>query len=99
VIDLVYAPTADDDLLEIFLLIAEDDEIVADRFVDRIRTSVWRLAHYPLSAPARPELGSDIRSLVVGHYVVLHRATSEQVRILRILHGSRDLATALIGED
>lgn len=94
-IDLVYAPSADDDLLEIFLTIAEDDEGAATRFIDRIRAALRRLADYPLSAPARPELGVDMRSLAVGRYLVLYRVQPDHVLILRVLHGARDIGAAL----
>lgn len=90
-IELVYAPDADDDLLAIFVTIASDNEGAAERLIDRIRQSLWRLSHYPLSGRARPELGPSVRSLPVGRYVVLHRIEADRVLILRVLHGARDL--------
>jgi toxin ParE1/3/4 len=93
-VNLVYLPRADDDLLDIYLNIARDHEPTADRFVDQIRTAIRRLATYPRSAPARPELGEGIRSLVVGAYLMLHRVDSKQVVIVRVIHAARDINAA-----
>jgi len=87
---LVYLPSADADLLEIYLTIASDDVGAADRFIGRIRRSVLRLADFPLSAPARPELGKDIRCLTIGAYRVLHRVEADDVLIVRVILAARD---------
>lgn len=81
--ELVYLASADADLLEIFSTIAQDDPRTAQRFIDRIRKSVLRLADFPLSAQARPEFGEGIRSIPVGSYRVLHRVEPDRVLIVR----------------
>jgi toxin ParE1/3/4 len=95
VVDLVYLPSADEDLLDIYLTIARDHEPTADRFIDQMRSAIRRLSAYPRSAPARPELGEGIRSLVVGSYLVLHRVDFEQVSVVRVIHAARDIGAAL----
>ena len=49
------------------------------------------LAEMPKSAPARPELGEDIRSRPAGNYVIYYRPVSGGVEIIRILHGRREV--------
>ena len=40
---------------------------------------------------SRDELAAGIRSLAVGKYVIYYRRVGRAVRILRILHGARDI--------
>ena len=87
---IVYLPQADTDLLEIFLSIATENEPAAHRLIDRLRTAVLRLRDHPRSAPAREDIGADVRGLSVAGYVVLYRV-SDDVQIVRIVHAARDL--------
>lgn len=84
-----YLPSAEADLLEILLTIAADNEPAAHRFDDKLRKAVRRLTQYPLSAPARADVRTDLRGLNVGSYVVYYRVGDEDVLIVRILHGKR----------
>jgi len=92
-------PQAIRDVDDIWLYIAEHDPIAATRMVDRLITQVARLADFPNSGRARPEIGMDARGIVVGKYLVLYRVTSEAVEIVRVIHGARDLSGALEGLD
>ena len=91
-----YLPQADADLDEIHAWIAENDPRAASRTINRIVDSVRRLADFPGSGQDRPEVGKDVRSLVSGKYVILHRVGADSVDIVRIVHGARDLARLLI---
>ncbi len=69
--------------------IARDDPDAAAQTVDRIATSVERLAIHP--ALGRTGRVPGTRELVVSAtpYVVPYRVRSETVEILRIFHGAR----------
>jgi len=73
---LVYLPSADDDILDIFVTIALDSEPAAHRFVDRLRTAILRLADYPESAPARDDIAPGMRA----RFRALSGAVSDQWR-------------------
>lgn len=88
---LVYLPSADDDILDIFVTIALDNEPAAHRFVDRLRTAILRLADYPESAPRRDDIAPGMRGLVFGRYLALYRINGDSVEIVRVRHGMRDL--------
>jgi toxin ParE1/3/4 len=88
-------PQAIADVDDIWLHIALDNPQAAERVVVRIATATDRLVDFPRSGPARPELGEDIRSLVVGSHLVLYRVMPDRVLILRVVHGARDLAALL----
>jgi toxin ParE1/3/4 len=60
------------------------------RLIDRC----LRLGVMPRQGRRRPEFGERVRSVAYGSYVVLYETEPEQVTILRIVHGARDL-TAL----
>jgi addiction module RelE/StbE family toxin len=69
--------------------IARDDPETAARVVERIATSVDRLATHPASG--RPGRVPGTRELVVSGtpYLVPYRVRGETVEILRVFHGAR----------
>lgn len=84
-------PQAIRDVDEIWEWIAADDVRAADRLSARIAEATDRLTDFPESGTPRAELGSGIRSLVVGRYVVLYRVGADSVDIVRVVHGAREL--------
>ncbi|WP_375382703.1 type II toxin-antitoxin system RelE/ParE family toxin [uncultured Sphingomonas sp.] len=92
-------PRAIRDVDDIWLHIAADDPAAATRLVERLATGVARLSDFPESGPARPEIGTGARSLVVGGYLVLYRVNGECVDIVRVIHGAREIAGLLDGAD
>lgn len=85
------SPTAEGDLDIIFEWIARDDPDAAARHVRGLVAATWRLAEYPESGPARPDVGEGARSLTVGRYLVLYRIGAEAVEVVRFVHGSQDV--------
>jgi toxin ParE1/3/4 len=79
------------DLVEIFLYIAKDNVGAARRMHSRIDATLRTIASQPGIGRARGELIPGIRSLASGNYVVYYREVKGGVRILRILHGARDI--------
>lgn len=69
--------------------IARDDPAAAARVVERIVTSVDRLAAHP--AAGRPGRVPGTRELIVSGtpYLVPYRVRGETVEILRVFHGAR----------
>jgi toxin ParE1/3/4 len=57
---------AQTDLLEIWLFVARDSPVAADRLLDRILRRCQRLAQMPRQGRLRPELAPEIRSVAVG---------------------------------
>jgi len=53
---------AENDLLEIWLYIAEDSPISADRFLDSLNEKAERLAEFTEIGVERPELGCGLQS-------------------------------------
>ena len=82
---------AETDLEDIWLFIASDNVVAADRLLERIGDTFQMLADNPQAGRQRPELGPSIRSFAVGNYVVFYEAFPSGADIVRVLHGARDI--------
>jgi len=92
-------PQADSDLDDIWYYVATKSGSldIADRLVDSITDRFFLIASHPNIGRARDEdLRPGLRSFPVGEYVIIYRVQEEDVLILRVLRGSRDIA-ALFG--
>ena len=85
------SPDAKDDLVEVFLFIAQDNPEAARRMHSRFQQTFLTIASQPSIGRSRDELALGIRSLAVGGYVIYYRKAGRVVRILRLLHGARDI--------
>ena len=87
---------AEAELEEIWLYITEHSSVeTADRFIDRLTGVFLLLAAHPFAGRERDDLREGYRSYPVGSYVIFYRVEARNVRILRVLHGSRDLDALL----
>ncbi|WP_206455574.1 type II toxin-antitoxin system RelE/ParE family toxin [Aurantimonas marina] len=89
---IVRRPRAEADLIDIWLHIASDSPLVADRQIDRIGESILRLARFPEMSVARPDIAEGVRVLSVRPFLVLFQFDSDKVEIVR---SSTGLATFL----
>ena len=90
---------ADSDLEEIWYYVAAQSGSmnIADRLVGSITNRFLLLASYPNLGRARDaDLRPGLRTFPVGEYVILYRIENEDVVILRVLRGSRNIP-ALFG--
>jgi len=87
------AEEARDDLASIWEYIALENDApeAADKIMDGLEGVFRQLGKHPLIGPRRPEFGPELRSFPQGNYVVLYRPTPENVEIVRVLHGARDV--------
>jgi len=88
------APAAEADLDEIWYYIAKESRSieVADRVIDSITERFLLLAAHPHIGRRRDhDLRPGLRSFPVGEYVVIYRVEDEDVLILRVVRGSRDI--------
>jgi len=91
-----FTPLAEQDLEAIADYIGAGNPLRAVTFVRELRAQCQRIALNPPGYRPRPELGQDIRSCAHGNYVIFFTAGHDEVAIVRILHGARDLP-ALFG--
>ena len=89
---------AENDLDAIWLYIANDSPVNADRFLDRlVSTLTTTLSTAPLAGRTRDEFGVGLRSFPIEGYIAFYRVRDEVVEIVRIIHGARDLG-AIFGD-
>lgn len=83
--------TAESDYLDIWLYIAQDSVANADRFFDLLQSKHAVIQSQPRIGTPRPDFGAEVRSYPVAHYTLFYRLQGEQIELLRVLHGARDL--------
>ena len=75
-----------------FIATASSSVEVADRFVDTLTKRFYLLASNPQLGRRRDEdLQSGMRSFAVGEYLILYRIEQENVLILHVVRGSRNI--------
>jgi plasmid stabilization system protein ParE len=95
-VKLLLTPLAYDDLDEIWTYIAGDSEAAADRVVEELHGAMRRLAEYPGIGLYREELEDDsLRVWPVRSYLIVYREGRDQLEVLRVISGYRDLWEAL----
>lgn len=89
-----WSGAAEADLDAIWLHIAQEDPVAADRQSDRIADAIWRLAEYPRLGTQRDDIAPGLRGFVKNDYLILYETgeAQQQVTIKRIIHGKRDIA-------
>ena len=85
------SPQAEQDLIEIWLFIAEGSPENADRFLDRLADAAERVAEFRDMGRARPELADDMKSFPLGRYVLFYRDCADGIELVRVLRASRDI--------
>ncbi len=87
------APQAEADLEDIafYVFVDSGNLETADRVIQSITERFDLLAVHPRVGRARDDLHAGVRGFPVGKYVLLYRLEADDVVILRIVGGSRDL--------
>lgn len=86
-----FSPASREDLRAIALYIADDNPNRAESFVAELEAHTARIAERPLSFPAKDEISKGLRGAIYGRYIILFRDLADEVRIVRVLHGARDM--------
>ena len=97
--EIVFAPEARDDLLELYDYIAEQaGEDRAQAYTQRIVRYCFGFATFPERGTRRDDLRPGLRTTGFGRRVTIaFHVTDDRVMIDRILYGGRDLARAFEG--
>ena len=88
------SPKAQADLDDFWLYVARESGSIeiATRLIEAVTERFWLLAQHPQAGRKRDDLRAGLRSFPVGEYVIIYRIGLEDVLILHVLHGSRDIA-------
>jgi toxin ParE1/3/4 len=78
-------------LRKIWLYIAQHNLTAADRLIDRIQRTLQTLARHPLMGESVPQYRPSLRRFTVGNYVLCYEPIQGGVRLVRVLHGARNI--------
>jgi len=81
------------------MFIAADNPARADDFIDLIDAKFQNLSRQPGLGRLRNELVAGLRSFPVGHYVIFYLPDQDCLRIIRVLHGARDVDAVFADPD
>jgi toxin ParE1/3/4 len=84
------APLGRLDLDEIYVYIARDNPAAARRWLKKATELFSWLAKNPNTGQALEGLRSNLRCISFGQYVIYFRQRSDDLEIVRVLHGARD---------
>jgi len=91
-----FSARAIEQLEDALAYIAQDDPAAAGRLCDAIHKRLGLLKEYPLSGRMLPERGRPgTREVVVRPYRIVYRITEEEVYVVAVAHGRRDMRRVL----
>ena len=87
-----FTKSAEADLLELWLTIAEENLVAADESLDLIQATVSLLGTQPEMGRARPELADGLRSFPTRTpYIIFYVTNEDELLVVRVLHHARDI--------
>lgn len=87
-----FTSSAEADLLELWLTIAEENLVAADELLDTIQSTVSLLDSQPEMGRARPELADRLRSIPTRTpYIIFYLPDAGGLLVVRVLHHARDI--------
>lgn len=89
-----FTTSAEADLLELWLTIAEENLPAADKSLDSIQLTVAQLSRQPEMGRVRPELADELRSIPTRTpYIIFYLSDADGLLVVRVLHHARDIDT------
>lgn len=88
----VLSPDALQDLQDIWDFIARGNENAADHLEDEFFNAFEKLAQHPGMGHIRADVTDrDVRFWPTGSYLIAYRERLEELQVLAVLHGARDV--------
>lgn len=98
--EVVWTRAALDCLAEIIDYVTEDSPSAAERVVDAIDSMAQSLSELSERGRVVPEVHNpSIREVFVFRYRILYQVSSDQVRVLAVIHGAMDFAARFRDDD
>jgi plasmid stabilization system protein ParE len=87
-----FASSAEADLVDLWLVIAEDNQMAADKVVDSIYATATLIGTQPEMGRARPELADGLHSFPTKTpYIIFYLPDADGIVVIRVLHHARDI--------
>jgi toxin ParE1/3/4 len=81
------------DILDIHAYLSARSSIAADRLLARFSQRFDELREFPFLGPDRSELRASLRGLLIDGYVAFYIVEVDQIVIVRVIDGRRDIET------
>jgi len=91
---IIQSPEAQDDLIEIWLYIAQDNQAAANQLLDTIDEKLKLLSDSPQMGQTSDELAPSLRSFPVGKYLVIYCPIPGGIELARVIHGAQGILKA-----
>ncbi len=88
---LTFSDKARSDLRRIYAYLSVRNTPAADTLLRRINEKFVSLSRFPFIGRPRPIFGSGLRGVLAGSYIIFYIADSDQIEIVRVIHGSMDI--------
>ena len=87
-----FTDSAQTDLLELWLNMAEENLVAADKSLDSIQSTATLLGAQPEMGRERPELAEGLRSFPTRTpYILFYLPEEDGLLVVRVLHHARDI--------
>jgi len=82
---------AEQDLEDIWVYLAQNNQIAADKQIAKILNRLPMLAQFPDLGKMGDDLPDQLRSFPIKPYIVFYIKLDDGIEVVRILHQSRDI--------
>lgn len=88
---IIFSEQADSDLLQIHTYLAARNKVAAGALANLFNSKIGSLAHFPFIGRERSIFARGLRSIVADNYVIFYRIERENILIVRVIDGRRDI--------
>lgn len=88
---ILITPLAEQDFIDIWGYIFLENEIVANKIVEELHKKISYLSEFPFFGVEKPEVYENLRLITYKRFNIYYLVKKNQVEIIRILHGSREI--------
>jgi toxin ParE1/3/4 len=82
---------AEQDLEDIWVYLAQQDELLADKQIAQILDRFPMLSQFPDMGRQRDDLLIGLKSFPIKPYIIFYTKIADGIEIVRVLHQSRDI--------
>ncbi|PYP84085.1 MAG: type II toxin-antitoxin system RelE/ParE family toxin [Blastocatellia bacterium AA13] len=92
---LSFTSQAEQDLVDIYDYIADDNPRAAILVMNQLEKRCKSLRLQPKVGRERNYIAPGLRSITESHYVIFYRLMPDEIQVIRVLHGARDVERLL----
>ena len=82
---------AQSDIHESWSHIADNSPGAADHWAEVMYDKFMTIAQHPGMGREQSNISPNLRSFVVGNYIIFYRAVANGIEVVRVLHGARNI--------